>query len=147
MKKLLIWLALGAGVASITSCNSEPAISSPLPDRSNFPMLETPQNHSNVIDEAVISALKQQREVPVIIELHPILSVAPETLSDEARAKQVKMVQDLVLNTLAQDEFRLKYRSEIMFMMAGWITMQGAVKLRQNQYTARVSLDGVSRLQ
>lgn len=145
MKMLLIYLFVGVGFANISACNSVPAVFSPLPNMSNSTTLKFPQYQGNIIDNTVISALNQRHEVPVIIELRPPLSVVPETLSAEERTRKIDMTQELVLNTLTQGEFRLKYRSGIIFMMAGWITMQGVVTLSRNQHVVKVSLDSVSR--
>lgn len=142
---LLIYLVVGIGFAHISSCSSAPAVFSPLPNMSNSTTLKIPQYQGNIIDNTVISALNQRHEVSVIVELRPPLSVVPETLAAEERTRKINMTQELVLNTLTQGEFRLKYRSGIIFMMAGWITMQGVMRLSRNPHVVKVSLDSASR--
>lgn len=145
MKMLLIYLVVGIGFAHISACSSAPAVFSPLPNMSNSTTLKIPQYQGNIIDNTVISALNQRHEVSVIVELRPPLSVVPETLAAEERTRKINMTQELVLNTLTQGEFRLKYRSGIIFMMAGWITMQGVMRLSRNPHVVKVSLDSASR--
>lgn len=145
MKQLLIWLVVGVELASIAACSSTPAFFSPLPNTSKLNTRNFLQHQDGIIDKAVISALSQQNEVPVIIELRLPLSVAPDTPSDYARTQQVNMTQERVLNTLTQDDFRLKYRSDIIFVMAGWVTTQGVMKLSRNPHVVKVSVDGASR--
>lgn len=145
MKILFIWLAIGSGLVSMVACNPSPTSVSPAPNVASFSTQGASQRQDDIIDKAVISALTHRHEIPVIIELRQPTSVTPEILSDDERTKQIKITQELVLNTLALDEFRLKYRSDIIFILVGWVTKQGLLKLSRNPYVVKVSLDGVNR--
>lgn len=139
MKRLFIWLASGGGLIGLVACGPVPSNFSS-PSNPPFMTTNTLQSQNAVIDKAVVAALAQRYEVPVIIELR-----SSPTSSDEERVRQVQMIQDLVLSTLAPDEFRLKYKYSTSFSMAGWVTEQGVFKLGSNLHVVKVSLDGLSR--
>jgi hypothetical protein len=93
-----------------------------------------------MIDNAVISALSAQHEVPVIIQLRPPQGAEQQ----QPNERLVAASQRAVLDTLSSQDFRLKHQYETIFSLSGWITKSGLAKLTNNPNVSRITLDGLA---
>ncbi len=134
-----------------------PAASSPPPDAELPPdsgappgMEEIPMSHTEMkmptsqekVDRAVLSTLSRQDRAAVIVVLNE-----PKRKSGDSQEQRVARAQQSVLDTLSPEEFKLKRRFDVVFSFAGWVNIDGFMKLQVNSEVKQIVLDELARPQ
>lgn len=101
------------------------------------------------VDSSIYNFFNNSNQVYVSIKLRANLSsiYSSSIQNPEERAKwikdikhQVDEVQDKVIPTLSEEEFKIKYRYELSPTFSGNITKEGLEKLRNSPYVERINL-------
>jgi hypothetical protein len=100
--------------------------------------METPEDETKV-DRGVLSALSRQDQAPVIVILKE-----PKRTPGESQEQLVARSQQSVLDTLSPEEFKLKRRFDAVFSFAGWINIDGFMKLQINPNVKQIVLDDLA---
>ena len=90
------------------------------------------------MDKGVLSALSRQDQAPVIVILKE-----PKRTPGDSQEQLVARTQQSVLDTLSPEEFKLKRRFDAVFSFAGWVNIDGFMKLQINPNVKQIVLDDV----
>ncbi len=126
-----------SGEESVASVSGPPPgmEDTPTPPPVSYSEMETPKDETKV-DRGVLSAFSKQDQVPVIVILKE-----PERTPGDSIEQSVARTQQSVLDTLSPKEFKLKRRFDAVFSFAGWINIDGLMKLQINPNVKQIVLD------
>ena len=122
-------------LSKITNPASLPSIiGGGLPESYN-PIPESRHENMVKIDNKIISALKTQAEVPVIIQL------SVESSND------IASVQSSFIDSILSTEFKVTRKFSSIPSLAGWITSNGIEKFHNNPAIHSIQLDAIDKAQ
>lgn len=115
-----------------------PVITQPLPETT-----PSPTKKGGDITE-IQSQLKNQAWVLVVVTLEGNEFTTPEARDDAKRYAEVKRIQDTVLTTLTESDFKLSAQYTSVTSFAGKVSSSGMSKLLNNPLVTSISIDKLS---
>jgi hypothetical protein len=91
--------------------------------------------------EEIRSLLKEKTWVPVIVILEGKDYTASESRDETPKETEIQKIQDIVLATLKDDDFRLGKRFRFLPAFAGEISATGLEKLLKNPQVKSIAID------